>query len=243
MSNIAYELGLPVGGAVAGWNPPAPPSTTTMQGAYCRLERLEPRVCVNELYEAFSRDADGRNWLYMPYGPFSSFAEFKQWLEQISVTIDPLFFGIFDMSSNKAVGLASFLRIVPAQGVVELGHLNFSPLLQRTRAATEAMFLMMERVFEQGYRRYEWKCDSLNNASRKAAQRLGFSYEGTFRKACMYKGRSRDTSWYSVIDEEWPALKVAYLQWLAPSNFDDKGVQIQSLSELTRPLLKRWVVL
>ncbi len=145
---------------------------------------------------------------------------------------DPLFHTIVDLATGKAVGVATFMRIDRAHGVIEVGNINYSPLLQRTPAATEAMFLMMRRVFDElGYRRYEWKCDSLNAPSRAAALRLGFQFEGIFRQAVVYKGRNRDTAWFSMIDSEWPALKRAYEQWLAPENFDAEGRQPRKLAE------------
>jgi len=146
---------------------------------------------------------------------------------------DPLFHTIVDLATGKAVGVATFMRIDRASGVIEVGNINYSPLLQRTPAATEAMFLMMRRVFEElGYRRYEWKCDSLNAPSRAAALRLGFQFEGIFRQAVVYKGRNRDTAWFSIIDSEWPSLKRAYEQWLGPENFDAEGRQKRKLAEL-----------
>lgn len=150
--------------------------------------------------------------------------------------MDPLFFVIFDLQAGKAVGMASYCRIMPAAGSIEVGHIHYSALLKRSAMATEAMFLMMQHSFELGYRRYEWKCDALNEPSKAAAQRLGFSYEGTFRQATVYKGRSRDTAWFSIIDSDWPALRTAYEQWLNPSNFDSQGSQRIRLSDLTRPL-------
>ncbi len=143
------------------------------------------------------------------------------------------------LSTNKAIGVASYLRIDPASGSIEVGHINYSPMLQRTPAATEAMYLMMQRVFELGYRRYEWKCDALNARSRAAAQRYGFSFEGVFRQATVYKGRNRDTAWYAAIDQEWPALQAAFLQWLDPANFDQDGRQRVRLADLTSPVLKQ----
>ena len=143
-----------------------------------------------------------------------------------------------DLETTEAVGVASYLRIDPVAGSIEVGHINYSPKLQRTVAATEAMYLMMRRAFELGYRRYEWKCDSLNAPSRAAAQRYGFSFEGTFRQAWVYKGRSRDSAWFSIIDTEWPALREAFERWLAPENFDAAGQQRVSLASLTAPLLK-----
>lgn len=171
-------------------------------------------------------------WTYLLSGPFASLAEYRTWLEAKQASDDPLFFAIVDGATRLAVGLASYLRIDAANGSMEVGHLQFSPLLQRTAAATEAMYLMMKQAFELGYRRYEWKCDALNAASRRAAERLGFSFEGIFRQAVVYKGRNRDTAWYSIIDKEWPAIDAAYRQWLDPANFDEAGQQRSSLSAL-----------
>jgi RimJ/RimL family protein N-acetyltransferase len=166
------------------------------------------------------------------------FEDFRDWLEQQSGTRDPLFFAVVDPASGEAVGVASYLRISPSCGSIEVGHLHFSPKLQRMPAATEAMYLMMLHAFELGYRRYEWKCDSLNEASRNAALRLGLSFEGIFRQAVVVKGRNRDTAWFAAIDKEWPALREAFEKWLSPSNFDADGRQRVSLSSLTRPILK-----
>ena len=179
-------------------------------------------------------------WTYLPYGPFDSLDTYRAWTEEMSRRSDPLFFAIIDHNSGhasgRAVGLASYLRIDPAAGSIEVGHLHYSPLLQRTPAATEAMFLMMERAFNLGYRRYEWKCDALNAPSRAAAQRLGFTFEGIFRQAVVVKGRNRDTAWFSIIDAEWPALANAFRRWLDPANFDPQGKQRERLSTLTRKL-------
>jgi len=170
-------------------------------------------------------------WTYLHSGPFASLEEYLAWLEPRPASADPLFFAFVDTAGNRATGLGSYLRIEPAAGSIEIGHLQFSPLLQRTPAATEAMYLMMRNAFELGYRRYEWKCDSLNAASRRAAERLGFTFEGVFRQALVYKGRSRDTAWYSVLDTEWPALQRGFRAWLQPENFDDSGRQRRSLAE------------
>ena len=149
-------------------------------------------------------------WTYLVYGPFARLEDYRTWAEKMAPSDDPLFHAIIDQTTGKAVGIAAYLRIEPAVGVIEVGHIALSPLVQRTPAATEAMYLMMRRVFDElGYRRYEWKCDSLNAPSRAAAERLGFRFEGIFRQATIYKGRNRDTAWYSVIDQEWPARKAA----------------------------------
>lgn len=209
-----------------------------MPGRFCRLEPLDPARHATDLFEAFSLDRSGAMWTYLPYGPFEGFEAYVGWMKSACLGDDPLFFAIIDSSSGRAVGVASFMRIDPAMGVIEVGHLGFSPRLQRTPAATEAMYLMMRRAFELGYRRYEWKCDSLNAPSRAAALRLGFAYEGLFRQAVVVKGRNRDTAWYSVIDAEWPALRDAFERWLAPANFDAQGAQRQRLSELTNQALR-----
>jgi RimJ/RimL family protein N-acetyltransferase len=203
-----------------------------MQGRFCRVEPLDPARHADDLFAANSLDKDGRNWTYLFQEPFEDIASYRAWLEQVAKGDDPLFHAIVDLKSGKAVGVATFMRIDPANGVIEVGNINYSPLLQRTLAGTEAMYLMMRRVFDElGYRRYEWKCDILNEPSRNAAVRLGFKYEGMFRQAVVYKGRNRDTAWFSIIDGEWPALKRAYEQWLALGNFTMDGKQIRSLGE------------
>ncbi len=231
--------GQQVGIPVPNWQPPAVPSRETMEGRFCRVEALSLEQHASELFAANSLDAEERNWTYMTYGPFESWEVYRDWVRESAMSSDPLFFAIIDKASRKAVGVASYLRIDPRHGSIEVGHLMFSPLLQGKPAATEAMFLMMQRAFELGYRRYEWKCNSLNEPSRRAAQRLGLSYEGLFRQAAVVKGRNRDTAWYAAIDSEWPALKAAFQQWLDPSNFDESGRQRVSLSTLTGPLLKQ----
>src|SRR5260370_41161988 len=157
----------------------------------------------------------------------------------VTAGTDPQFHAVVDLGGGKAVGLASYLRIDPAAGSIEVGHINYSPLLQRTPAATEAMYLMMKRAFDLGYRRYEWKCDALNAASRAAAQRIGLSFEGVFRQATAYKGRDRDTAWYAAIAQAWPELQAAFRRWLDPANFDAKGQQPTRLADLTGPILKQ----
>jgi len=230
-------LGQPLGFVVAGWSAPPRPPRDPMAGRTCRVEVLDPAAHARDLYEANALDADHRNWTYLPYGPFAAFDDYAGWLRGVAAGADPMFHAIVDLASGTAVGVASYLRIDPAAGSIEVGHINYSPKLQRTVAATEAMYLMMKRAFELGYRRYEWKCHSLNAASRAAAQRLGFSYEGVFRQARVDKGRNRNTAWYAMIDREWPALDRAFRQWLDPANFDDQGRQRTPLSALTAPIL------
>jgi RimJ/RimL family protein N-acetyltransferase len=196
-----------------------------MAGSFCRLEPLDPALHADDLHRANSADESGAIWTYLAYGPFASVREYREWMSANCLGSDPLFYAIVDPVDGKPKGVASYLRIAPAIGSIEVGHLLFSPALKQSTAATEAMFLMMEQAFALGYRRYEWKCDSLNAASRRAAERLGFTFEGIFRNATVYKGRSRDTAWYSIIDQEWPALRGAFLTWLKPSNFDSQGRQ------------------
>ncbi len=204
-----------------------------MTGRFCRVEPLDPQRHGAELFAANRHDAEGRNFTYLTQEPFADLASYRAWLDRVAAGDDPLFHAIVDATSGTAVGLAAFMRIDRVNGVIEVGNINYSPLLQRRPAATEAMFLMMQRAFaELGYRRYEWKCDALNAASRAAALRLGFRYEGLFRQAVVYKGRSRDTCWFSIIDREWPALRGAYARWLAPENFDAAGRQRANLGEL-----------
>ena len=214
------------------WRPANVPSRETMTGRFCRVEPLNPQLHAESLHAANALDLEGRMWTYMPYGPFGSLAEYRAWMDDVCRRNDPLFFAILDQRTNRATGVASYLRIEPKSGCIEVGHVSFSPLLQRTPAATEAMFLMMERAFALGYRRYEWKCDVLNAASRAAALRLGFKYEGVFRQATVVKGRNRDTAWFSIIDSEWPARREAFQRWLDPGNFDEQGRQRNSLSAL-----------
>jgi RimJ/RimL family protein N-acetyltransferase len=197
------------------------------------VEPIDPARHADDLHEAFGRDSEGRNFTYLGAGPFANRAAFDAWLQNTCLGDDPMFHAIIDRNSRKAVGVASYMRIDPANGVIEVGHINFSPLLQRSTVATEAIFLMLRRAFDElGYRRFEWKCDSLNAPSRRAAARFGFTYEGLFRQAIVYRGRSRDTAWFSIIDKEWPAIRSAYEVWLSPSNFDAQGKQKVALSTL-----------
>ena len=232
---LRNDLGQPVDHPVADWTPPPRPSRMVLQGRYCRLEPLNV-AHAEALYAAHSQDRDGRNWTYLPEGPFDADG-YAAWVWSAAISPDPLHLCV--VTDDGPVGTASYLRIAPAAGSIEVGYITYSPLLQRTRASTEAMFLMMQWAFEAGYRRYEWKCNDLNLPSRRAAQRLGLSYEGTFRRAQVVKGGNRDTAWYAAIDSEWPALQSAFRTWLAPENFDADGRQKQALGALTGPILVR----
>ncbi len=226
---VTNAFGQLVGDPVPGWSPRPLPSREPLGGRYCRLTPLVVEDAA-PLWRSYALDRDGRDWTYLPYGPFERFEEFESWVRASSLGSDPLFYAVtLSNGEEGAVGVASYLRIAPAVGTIEVGHIHFSPLLQRTPAATEAMYLMMRHAFELGYRRYEWKCDALNAPSRRAAERLGFSFEGIFRQAVVVKGRNRDTAWYACIDREWPARREAFERWLDPANFDAEGRQRQPL--------------
>jgi RimJ/RimL family protein N-acetyltransferase len=228
--------GQPIGFALEGWSPPPFPPHAALHGRYCRVEPLSVARHARTLWEAQAEDTAGTRWTYLFAGPFADFDEFRRWMAAAEGSRDPQFYAI--LVEERAVGIAAYLRIEPRHGVIEIGHIYYAPALARTRAATEAMFLLMRNAFELGYRRYEWKCDSCNLPSRAAAERLGFTYEGKFRQAIVYKGRNRDTTWFSVIDADWHAgLEKAYLQWLAAENFDGDR-QRRRLSELTAPFVR-----
>ena len=224
----------PIGPAVPGWTPREAPPSSPMAGRYVRVERLDPERHAPQLAAAHER-TDPAHWTYLFDDKPASPEAYLAWARKAAATADPLFHAIVDPGTGHALGVAAFMRIDRTHGVIEIGHINLSPRLQGTRAATEAMFLFMRRAFDElGYRRYEWKCDSLTAPSRAAALRLGFTFEGIFRQAVVYKGRSRDTAWYSIIDREWPALKQSFERWLDPANFDEHGRQRRRLQEFRR---------
>jgi RimJ/RimL family protein N-acetyltransferase len=233
---LTNHLGQPIGFSVPDWQARPRPPRTAMEGRFCRVEPLDPDRHLGDLFAANAEDKAGRNWTYLPYGPFERLEDYRRWMEQVCLGDDPFFHAIVERPSGRALGVASFMRIEPAVGVIEVGGINFAPALQRRAAASEAMYLMMRRIFDElGYRRYEWKCDALNASSRRAAERLGFRFEGIFRQATIYKGRNRDTAWFSILDCEWPALKATFERWLDPSNFDTAGRQHCSLASLRTP--------
>jgi RimJ/RimL family protein N-acetyltransferase len=237
------EHGQPVGLAVPDWKGARAPVREVVAGRTCRLEPLDAERHGAALFGAYAADPKGVNWTYLPYGPFASEAEYVAWLRERQSAVDECFFAIVEPRSGRPLGVASYLRIAPATGSIEVGHLSYSPALQRTVASTEAMFLMMKRVFDDwGYRRYEWKCDRLNAPSRAAATRLGFRFEGVFRQLMVVKGRNRDTAWFSIVDAEWPALRAAFEAWLDPSNFDGEGRQRRRLESLMPPTAGRPLV-
>lgn len=222
----------PLGRPLSGWSPPPAPGRDRLEGRWVTVSPLEPSH-FPALWEAFSRD-DGSMWTYMGVGPFADREEMEavasRWLD----SADPLFFAFH--TADGCGGWGSYMRIVPGHGVIEVGNLAFGPRFRRTVAATEAMYLMMRHVFDVGYRRYEWKCDSLNAPSRRAAERLGFTYEGTFRQHMVYKGRNRDTAWFSILDGDWPRIRAAFEEWLDPANFDEAGDQRRRLSDIRHSL-------
>lgn len=224
------ELGQPIGRAVDDWSAAKRPTREPILGRRCRLEPLEATRHAAALHAAYCVNRDGGNWTYLPYGPFASEASYSEWVRIQENAEDTLFFAIIDPLCETPVGVAAYLRIFPASGSIEVGHLSYAPALQRTSASTEAMYLMMKRAFEDwGYRRYEWKCDSLNAPSRAAAARLGFRYEGLFRNNLVMKGRNRDTAWFSITEDEWPGIRAGLEAWLDPANFAEDGSQRRAL--------------
>jgi RimJ/RimL family protein N-acetyltransferase len=211
------------------------PQRTTLEGRVVRLVPLDPSAHAEALFAASHGPENERLWRYLFEGPFATRSAFDADLKLKESSEDRLFFAILDKSSGDAVGYASYMRIEPAHRVIEVGSILFTPGLQRTIGATEAMYLMARHAFEDlRYRRYEWKCNALNAPSRSAALRLGFRFEGIFRQHMIIKGRNRDTAWFSMLDSEWPKRKAAFERWLDPSNFDANGRQKASLSALNR---------
>ena len=199
-------------------------------GKYCFLEPINIRKHSKDLYKNYSLDKKNVIWTYLPYGPFKSYVSFKKWLKSFCLNKDPFFYAIYSKKHNQYCGMASYLRITPEHGSIEVGHINYSPILQNTTEGTETMYLMMKNAFEVlGNRRYEWKCNNLNSASKYAAERLGFKFEGIFRQMFIFKGRNRDTAWYSIIDKEWPNYKKKYLAYLKKTNFTKANRQRKKL--------------
>ena len=227
------QLNFPVGESISNWTNRQLPPHTAMIGKYCLVDKLNIEKHSEKLFNAFVKDNSNKDWVYLPYGPFKSKEKFFEWLQMYCMSNDPLFHTIIDKTNNKPIGMASYLRINPKDGVIEVGHIHYSPLMQRQLIGTEAMYLMMKRVFDElGYRRYEWKCDSLNKRSCESALRFGFKFEGIFKQLTIYKGRNRDTAWFAIIDKDWPRVKQNYERWLDESNFNDDGRQKLSLRKL-----------
>jgi RimJ/RimL family protein N-acetyltransferase len=230
---VINSLGQPIGHPVPNWQPPPFPNPAAIDGRYARVEPLDPARHARSLYAAYAEDRNGAMWTYLPYGPFESEKQYTAWATERASIRDPSFYAVLDRTTGRALGVLSYLRIDPPNGVIELGHLAYSPALQQTRMSTEALFLLMAHAFSLGYRRVEWKCDALNAPSRRAAERFGFSYEGTFRQAVVIKGRNRDSAWYAIIDRDWPRIRAAFETWLGPANFGPADRQRISLTSLT----------
>jgi RimJ/RimL family protein N-acetyltransferase len=220
------------------WKPARRPERAPLAGETVRLEPVDPERHAVDLFTS-SKDAPAL-WNFLAYGPFPNQQVFTEWLKERAASNDPLFYTVVDRDSGAARGMASLMRIKPEHGVIEIGHIWFAPVLQRTRQATEAIYLMARYAFDDlGYRRFEWKCDALNQASRRAAERFGFMFEGVFRQHMVIKGRNRDTAWFSIIDGEWPVVRAAFEAWLARENFDGEGRQRRSLVEIREALKAR----
>lgn len=226
----------PIGALVQGFRPPPAPGPDRLPGIHVTLERLDPTRHADDLFAANA----GQDWVwdYLPYGPFGAVAEYRDWQARMAAGHDPFFYALRDNASGQVGGVASYLRIDPTHAVIEIGHIQIAPVLQRGPAATEAISLMIRWAFQAGYRRVEWKCDALNAPSMAAAQRYGFRYEGTFRQHMLNRGRNRDTAWFSILDGEWPRLGPAHAAWLARANFDARGQQRMRLSDLTARALQ-----
>ena len=235
MSMQYDQYGRALGVTVDNWQGATPPQRVTLQGRSCRVEPFSRQQHGAGLRAALELDVDGRDWTYLMPRPQSD-ADWDNWFGMMEDSCDPLFFAIVDQASGQAIGSCSYLRIDAAGGVIEIGWLRYSPLLQRSVAATEAMYLLMRQAFDWGYRRYEWKCNALNAPSMRAAPRLGFTFEGIFRQARVNWGLNRDTAWFSLLDSEWPANRAALEAWLDAANFDADGHQHRSLDECRRSL-------
>ena len=220
------DLGPPV-----DWTPAAPPPRAVLDGRHVRLEPFA-EAHRRALYDALHADGDPTLWDYLPYGPFGQ-DEWDEWFAASAASPDPLFYALVDPGSGAPLGQASYLRIEPADGVIEIGHIALGPALQQTVAATEAIHLLARHAFDDlGYRRLEWKCNALNDRSRRAAERLGFTFEGVFRQHMVVKGRNRDTAWYAIVDGEWPGVRAAFEKWLEDENCDAAGRQRRPLAAL-----------
>jgi RimJ/RimL family protein N-acetyltransferase len=224
---------LPLGQAL-DWNPVPVPQRRELRGSHVLVRPVEAELDAAPLFAvSHAPDGDAAIWTYLPDGPYEDPDQLRQMLRSAQASDDPLYFALVGLPDERPLGLAAYLRITPAFGVVELGHIWFGTPLQRTTAATEAIYLLARHIFDDlGYRRLEWKCNALNAASRRAAKRFGFVFEGVFHKHQVVKGRNRDTAWYAITDEQWPAIRRGYEMWLASENMDDAGRQVRSLGQL-----------
>lgn len=227
------DFAQPIGEPVPGWQPAQLPGSAPLVGRYCRIERVDVERHAEDLFQAYSEATDARDWTYLNVGPFESLQAYREHLTKMAASADPMHHAVIDLATGKAIGTLALMRIDTANGVIEVGHVTYSPRLKQTRVATEAMALLLKYVFDDlGYRRFEWKCDSLNQPSRTAALRYGFKFEGIFRQAIVYRGRNRNTAWFSIIDSEYPALRKGFAQWLDERNFDAEGNQVERLAVL-----------
>ncbi len=234
------SFGQHVGREIPDWVAPPFPPKQVLTGRYCRVEPLESARHAREIFEAQRAEPTTERWTWALHGPYAEFEAYEHWTRDAEASRDPQFYALVDAADGRACGSCGYMRIEPKHGVIEIGNIYFAPRLAHTRAATEAMYLLMANAFELGYRRYEWKCDSCNLPSRAAATRFGFTYEGMFRQAIVNKGRNRDTTWFAILDGDWHGgLRQAYLRWLDPGNFDAAGRQKLRLSELTAPFVAR----
>jgi RimJ/RimL family protein N-acetyltransferase len=225
-------LDLPLGDPI-DWSPVAPPSTKPLRGTHVVLRPFDPDADAGPLYAvSHLPEGDPTIWTYLPDGPYESAEGLRETLAWAASADGHVYYAIEPLAAGRPLGQASYLRIEPASGTIEIGHVWFGPELQRTTAATEAIYLLARHAFDDlGYRRLEWKCDVLNAASRRAAERFRFRFEGVFRNHQVVKGRNRDTAWFAITDEEWSAARVAFESWLAPENFDEDGLQKRPLGE------------
>jgi RimJ/RimL family protein N-acetyltransferase len=221
-------------GAEVDWTPAKRPSREPLRGSHVLLRPVDAAADAAALHAvSHAPEGDPALWAYLPYGPYDDVVQMRSLLDWAESSDDPLFYAVIGLADERPAGLASYLRIEPEPGVIEIGHIWFGVSLQRTTAATEAIYLLARRAFDElGYRRLEWKCNALNVASRRAAERFGFRFEGVFRKHMVVKGRNRDTAWYAITDDEWPAVRLGYEAWLAPENFGRDLRQKRSLGEL-----------
>jgi RimJ/RimL family protein N-acetyltransferase len=230
------EFGQSIGPDVPGWTPRVLPPRRAVEGHFCTLEPLDAARHADDLHAAYAQAPDGRDWTYLGTERPADLDGTRAHAERAARSTDPMHFAVIDRSSGCAVGTLALMRIDPTHGVIEVGSVNFSPLLKQTPMSTEAQYLLMKFAFDElGYRRYEWKCDNFNEPSKQAARRLGFQYEGLFRQAVVYKGRTRDTAWFSIVAAEWPALRTAFERWLSPANFDAQGRQRMALDKFRLP--------
>jgi RimJ/RimL family protein N-acetyltransferase len=218
------------------WTPRPRPTAETLAGRWCRLERLDPARHGDSLFAASMAPGADDRFRYLFEPPHATRADFDAWLQRVSGTEDPRFYAVVDPATGSAEGRQALMRITPEHGVIEIGSILWGPRIARTRSATEALHLFAHHAFDElGYRRFEWKCDSENAPSRRAAERFGFTFEGIFRSHMVVKGRNRDTAWYAIVDEDWPRIRAGMERWLDPANFDADGKQKERLDVKSTP--------